>query len=465
MSVKERDDAPCADLSPQRFEAVIASISDGVFTVDERWRITCFNRAAEEITGYRRREVMGKLCYEVLRSDLCRDACPVRYTLETGRPVTGLVVYITDKYDNRVPVTVSTAVYRDKRGKMIGGVETFRDLRQIEDLRKQVEKSYSSQDIITKSPRMRELIDMLPTVAESESTVLLTGETGTGKELFARAIHNLSGCKEGPFVAINCASFPETLIESELFGYERGAFTGAVRYKPGRFARAQDGTLFMDEVGDLSQPMQAKLLRVLQNRTYERLGGTETIETNARIVAATSQDLPSMVEQGDFRRALYYRICVIEFSLPPLRERREDILPLVRHFIRRMVTLHDKPVEGLTSEALRILMAHDYPGNVRELENVVEHGFVLTHGPLIGVEHLPEWLVKSAQGEAATESLKDCERRVILSALEKHDWNRLAAAEELGIHKSTLFRKIRRLGIGLPNIDGRSVPQAGDIDE
>lgn len=465
MSAKERDDAPCAEPSPERFEAVINSISDGVFTVDTRWRITCFNRAAEEITGYRGREVMGKLCYEVLRSDLCRDACPVQYTLETGRPVTGPVVYITDKYDNRVPVTVSTAVYRNKRGKVIGGVETFRDMRQIEDLRKQVEKSYASEDIISKSPRMKELIDMLPTVAESESTVLLTGETGTGKELFARAIHNLSGRKEGPFVAINCASFPETLIESELFGYERGAFTGAARSKPGRFARAQDGTLFMDEVGDLPPPMQAKLLRVLQDKTYEPLGGTKTLETNARIVAATSRDLASMVDQGSFRRALYYRVCVIEFKLPPLRERREDVLPLVRGFIRRLATLHDKPVEGLTPQALRILMAHDYPGNVRELENIVEHGFVLSRGSLIGVEHLPEWLVTSAQGEAAPESLKDCERRLILSALEVNDWNRLAAAEELGIHKSTLFRKIRRLGISLPDIDGRSPPEAGDVDE
>jgi PAS domain S-box-containing protein len=465
MSAKEREDASCLDPSPERFEAVIASISDGVFTVDQMWRITCFNRAAEEITGYQREEVLGKLCHEVLRSDLCRDACPVRYTLETGTPVTGLVVYITDRYGSRVPVSVATAIYRNKQGRIIGGVETFRDLRQIEDLRKQVESSYASEDIISKSHRMKELIDILPTVAESESTVLLTGETGTGKELFARAIHNLSGRKDGPFVAINCASFPDALIESELFGYERGAFTGAVRSKPGRFARAQDGTLFMDEVGDLPPPMQAKLLRVLQEKTYEPLGGNKTLETNARIVSATSRDLLLMVDQGEFRRALYYRIRVIEFHLPPLRERTEDILPLVRHFIRRLATLHDKPVKGLTPEALAVLMAHDYPGNVRELQNILEHGSVLSRGPLIGVEHLPEWLLKSAQGDAVGESLKDCERRVILSALEKHSWNRLAAAKELGIHKSTLFRKISRLGIALPDIDGRSPPDTGDADE
>jgi PAS domain S-box-containing protein len=458
MSVDERENASLPQPSPERFEAVIASISDGVFTVDTSWRISCFNRAAEQITGYRRSEVMGRFCFDVLRSDLCRDACPVRYTVETGTPVTGLVVYITDKSDNKVPVSVSTAVFRNKRGELIGGVETFRDLRQIEDLKKQIKKSYSSEDIVSKSPRMRRVIEMLPTVAESQSTILLSGESGTGKELFARAIHNLSGRKDYPFVAVNCASFPETLIESELFGYERGAFTGAERSKPGRFARAEKGTLFLDEVGDLPPSTQAKLLRVLQEKTYEPLGGSRTLRTNARIVAAADRDLASMVAQGTFRRALYYRIRVIELSLPPLRERLEDVLPLVRHFIERLSNLHDKPIEGLTPEALHILMNHDYPGNVRELENIVEHGFVLSGGPLIGLEHLPEWLVKLREREAPAQTLEDCERRVIRSVLDSHGWNRLAAARALGVHKSTLFRKLHRLGIHPPKTDGRSLP-------
>jgi PAS domain S-box-containing protein len=458
MSVDEREDTPLPQPSPERFEAVIASISDGVFTVDTSWRISCFNRAAEQITGYRRSEVMGRFCFDVLRSDLCRDACPVRYTVETGTSVTGLVVYITDRHDNRVPVSVSTAVFRNKRGELIGGVETFRDLRQIEDLRKQIKKSYSAEDIISKSPSMRRLIEMLPTVAESPSTILLSGESGTGKELFARAIHNLSGRKDYPFVAINCASFPETLIESELFGYERGAFTGADRSKPGRFARAEGGTLFLDEVGDLPPSTQAKLLRVLQERTYEPLGSTQALQTNVRIVAAADRDLASMVDQGTFRGALYYRIRVIELSLPPLRERFEDVLPLVRHFIERLSNLHDKSIDGLAPEALRILMNYEYPGNVRELENIVEHGFVLSGGPLIGLEHLPEWLVKLRQREVPAQTLEDCERRVIQSALDSHGWNRLAAARALGVHKSTLFRKLHRLGIHPPQTDGRSTP-------
>jgi len=450
--------------SPERFEAVVHSISDGVLTVDREWRITCFNRAAEEITGYKRPDVLGRFCYEVLRSDLCRDACPIRRTLETGTPVSGLVVYITDSRDQQVPVSVSTALYRDREGKLRGGVQTFRDLRQIEALKKQVEKSYTAGDIVSRNSRVREILNLLPVVSESGSTILIRGETGTGKELLARAIHSLSARKDGPFVAVNCACFPETLVESELFGYRKGAFTGATRSKPGRFARAESGTLFLDEVGNLPLSTQAKLLRVLQNRTYEPLGATEAVHTDARILTATNQDVASMVEEGTFRRDLYYRINVIELDLPPLRERLEDILPLIRHFIGQMSLMHEKEVRGVTPEALKVLMGHDYPGNVRELENIIEHGLVLTQSPLIGVGHLPVWLVKTSRSAAPVESLEECERVVILAALERNQWCRLAAARDLGIHKSTLFRKINRLGIELPEQDGRNVhsdPSAG----
>jgi PAS domain S-box-containing protein len=435
------------DLSPERFEAVVQSISDGVLTVDRQWRITCFNRAAEEITGYHRSEVLGRTCHEVLRSDVCHEACPIQHTLDTGEPVAGLVVYVTDAADGKVPVSVSTALFRDTRGRLMGGVETFRDLRQIEALKKKLEKSYSAGDIVSRNAGMEHLLGMLPVVAESDSTILIRGETGTGKELVARAVHNLSPRKKGPFVAVNCGCFPETLVDSELFGYEKGAFTGANRAKAGRFARAENGTLFLDEVGNLALQVQAKLLRVLQERTFEPLGGTRTLRTNARIVAATNQDLAAMVEEGTFRRDLYYRINVIELDLPPLRERPEDVVPLVQHFIRHLALLHDKAIEGMTPEALRILMAHDYPGNVRELENIVEHGFVLAAGPLIDIEHLPHWLVGTSLEVAPTDDLKECERRVILSALERNEGNRASAAEELGMHKSTLYRKMRRLGL------------------
>ena len=447
--------APPVEISAERFEAVVHSISDGVLTVDRAWRITCFNRAAEEITGFPRADVLGRPCHEVLMSDLCLDACPMRRTLETGTPVSGLVVYITDAQGRKVPVSVSTALFRDREGRLKGGVETFRDLRQIEALKKEVEKSYTAGDIVSRNPRILDLLGLLPVVAESGSTVLILGETGTGKELLARTIHNHSPRKNGSFVAVNCACFPETLVESELFGYEKGAFTGADRAKPGRFALAENGTLFLDEVGNLPLSTQAKLLRVLQNKTFEPLGGTEPVETNARILTATNQDLSSMVDEGTFRQDLFYRINVLQVELPPLRERPEDILPLIRHFVNRLAMLHEKRVEGVTPEALRILLAHPYPGNVRELENVVEHGFVLSTGPLIGVEHLPRWLGEEGEEGPWGETLEDCERRVIRLALARNQGNRASAAEELGIHKSTLYRKMRRLGILHPPEPGR----------
>jgi PAS domain S-box-containing protein len=441
-------------LSSERFQAVVQSISDGVLTVDREWRVTCFNRAAEEITGWRRADVLGRRCYEVLQSDLCRDACPMRRTLESGFPVSGLVVYITDSQDRKIPVSVSTALYRDPQGRLMGGVETFRDLRQIEALKKQVEKTYTARDFVTRNSRIRELLDTLPVLAESDSTILIRGETGTGKEILARAVHNLSSRKDGPFVAVNCACFPDTLVESELFGYEKGAFTGADRSKAGRFARAEDGTLFLDEVGSLPLPMQAKLLRVLQEKTYEPLGATRTLRTNARVITATNQDLAAMVGEGTFRQDLYYRVNVIELAIPPLRERPEDVLPLIRHFISQLSVLHEKPVEGATPEALRILMAHDYPGNARELENIVEHGFVLTDGSLIDVQHLPGALLRTHGAVMMTGSLDDCERRMIRAALERSGGNRVAAAADLGIHKSTLYRKMRRLGLLAPEPSG-----------
>ncbi|HDZ90495.1 MAG TPA: PAS domain S-box protein [Deltaproteobacteria bacterium] len=449
-----------SEASPERFEAVIRSISDGVFTVDKEWRITCFNRAAEEITGVPRSKAMGRKCYDVFRSNICRDACAMQYTIETGNPIVNLAVSITDSKGNQIPVSVATALFRDARGELIGGVETFRDLRQVEELRKKVKENYSFEDIISKNRKIRKILDILPTVAVSESTVLITGETGTGKELFARALHNLSGRASRPFVAVNCGGFPETLIESELFGYEAGAFTGAAKAKPGRFKLAEGGTLLLDEIGDLPLPLQVKLLRVLQEKAYEPLGAVETVKTDVRIIAATNRDLETMVADGTFRQDLYYRVNVINIDIPPLRERMEDVPLLVDHFIRHFSMVHDKDVSSISPRALDILMGHDYPGNIRELDNIIEHGCVLCQGGIIRVENLPRWIRPSEEDShvhlGTDLSLEEVERRFIVSVLEKNGWNRQAAANELKIHKTTLFRKIKKLGIQLPDHDGRS---------
>jgi len=437
--------------SPDRFEAVIHSISDGVFTVDSKWRITCFNRAAEDITGVSRSEALGRRCYEVLRSNICKDACAIQYTIETGRPVVNLTVYLTNRDGEQIPVSVSTALFKNKEGKLIGGVESFRDLRHVEELRKEIEKTYTFEDIISKNGKIKHILDNLPTIALNESSVLITGESGTGKELFARAIHNLSGRRKRPFVAINCGGFPETLIESELFGYEAGAFTGATKSKPGRFALAEGGTLFLDEIGDLPPLLQVKLLRVLQEKIYEPLGGVHSVKANVRIVAATNRNIEAMVAEETFRQDLYYRINVIKLEIPPLRERMEDVPLLVNHFIGRFSTLHDKDISGIAPEALDILLSYDYPGNVRELENIIEHGSVLCPGNLIRVKHLPESLRPQIENIETASSLAEVEKQFIISILTKNKWNRLAAAKELKIHKTTLFRKMKKLDIKPPD--------------
>ncbi len=468
----ERRDEPCGDergegesagrLSPERFEAILRSISDGVFTIDLDGTITCFNRAAEEITGYSRAEALGKRCHTILRSDLCTEACALRYTIEHDTPIVDLVVHIRNARGEKVPVSISTALFRNAAGEVVGGVETFRDLRQVEVLRQQVEERYTVGDIVSRSPVMRRMLDLLPTIAASDSTVLITGESGTGKELVARALHQMSHRAEGPFVAVNSAGIPDTLVEAELFGFEAGAFTGAVKSREGRFARARGGTLFLDEIGELPMQTQAKLLRVLQERVYEPLGSTEPVSADVRIVAATNRDLEQMVHQGTFRRDLYYRINVFQVELPPLRERREDIPILVNHFVRRFSVERDKRITGVSPPALSALLAYDWPGNVRELQNAVEHGFVLAPGPLIGIEHLPAHLRPPGWTPAGAASLDDLERAFIVSVLERNHYNREATARQLGVHKTTLYRKIRRLGITLPTVDGRTATSRRD---
>jgi len=444
------------EVSPERFEAVIRSITEGVFTVDKDWRITCFNRAAEKITGVSKSEAMGQKCHEVFKSNICKDACAMQYTIETGRPVANLTAYITGRKGGQVPVSVSTALFRDNNGEVMGGVETFRDLRQVEELQKKVEEKYSFEDIISKNKKIREILDILPTVATSESSVLIIGETGTGKELFARALHNLSGRAKKSFIAVNCGGFPETLIESELFGYEAGAFTGAVKAKPGRFKLAEGGTLFLDEIGDLPSLFQVKLLRVLQEKAYEPLGGVQTQKADVRIVAATNRNLETMVAEGTFRQDLYYRVNVIKLEIPPLRHRMEDVPLLIDHFLEHFSTLHNKDINGVSPRALNILMSHNYPGNVRELDNIIEHGCVLCQGGTIRAENLPDWIHRPTETLGADLSLEEVEKQFIISVLKKNDWNRLATANDLKIHKTTLFRKIKKLGIQLPNQDGRS---------
>jgi len=442
-----------------RFEDIILdSISDGVFTVDGEWRITSFNRAAERITGVPREEAIGQRCCEVFRANICEGECALRTTIETGRPVINEAIYIVNADGETVPVSISTAVLKDEQDRMIGGVETFRDLSVVEELRKEIEQRHTFADIVSRNKKMVQIFDTLPTIAESDSTVLIEGDSGTGKELVARAIHSLSPRKDEAFVTVNCGALPDTLLESELFGYKAGAFTDARKDKPGRFALAEGGTILLDEIGDVSAALQARLLRVTQEKEYEPLGGTDSVKTNVRILAATNRNLDELVENGSFRRDLYYRINVVRITLPPLVERKEDIPLLVDHFIGRFNALQSRDITGVSPQVMAVLMNHDFPGNARELENIIEHGFVLCRGSMIEVQHLPNYLASRAQqGGPPVEgsTLDEIEARLVYDALRRHSWNRAAAAAELGIHQTTLWRKLKRLGLDLPQQDGR----------
>jgi PAS domain S-box-containing protein len=456
MSKKSQPTPPTPALAADAAESILESISDGVFTVDQEWRITFFNRAAERITGLSRRDAIGRRCFEVFRASLCEGDCALRKTFVTGRPVVNQTAFIVNAEGHRIPISLSTALLRDREGRVIGGAETFRDLSVVEELRRELQGRWQIGDFISRSPRLQPIVELLPTLATSDSTVLIHGETGTGKELLARAIHDLSPRRSRPFVAVHCGAIPDTLLESELFGYVRGAFTGALRNKPGRFALAEGGTLFLDEIGDVSPALQVRLLRVLQDRTYEPLGGTETCRADVRIIAATHRDLKEQVRQGRFREDLFYRLSVVPIEVPPLRERREDIPLLVQHFIGRFNRRYGRSITGVESDVLHLLMAHDFPGNVRELENIIERAFVLCRGDRIERSHLPPEIAGPPRlpEEEGTASLRlrkrTAEAQAIREALEACGYNRQAAARRLGLHRSTLFRKIKAFGLSLP---------------
>jgi PAS domain S-box-containing protein len=437
-------------LSHEEMRMILDSIADGVFTVDSNFIITSFNRAAEEITGVPVAEALGKPCCEVFRAEICEGDCALKQTVRTGKPVVNRAVYIVRSDGRRVPISVSTSMLKDRAGRLMGGVETFRDLTLVDTLRKEVEKSYTFEDIISQNNRMRALFAILPDVAASDSTVLIQGESGTGKELMARAIHKLSPRAAKPLVTVNCGAIPNNLLESELFGYKAGAFTDAKRDKPGRFAQAHGGTIFLDEIGDITPALQVRLLRFLQDKSFEPLGATTTVRSDARVIAATNKDLQALVASGDFREDLFYRIQVFKISLPPLRERKEDIPLLVEHFINRFNRLRGKNISGLSDRAMRAFMRHTWPGNIRELENAIAHAFILCHGGLIELEHLPDPLRKGVAAESVTEpgeTLEELEMRAIQEALARNKGRKTAAARELGINKTTLWRKLKHFGL------------------
>ncbi len=428
------------------------SVSDGIIIVNMKGEITSTNAAAERITGLDRERMIGKPLSEILQERTSSGRSIPLGIIGTGKAVVNHEMDLITASGQIVPVSLSKVHLTDREGKTLGRVITFRDISVIVELKKEIHRKYTYQDIISKNKQIKEIFDVLPYISESDSTVLIEGNSGTGKELFARAIHNLSPRRKGPFVAVNCAALPDTLLESELFGYVRGAFTNATKDKPGRFALADGGTILLDEIGDMPKALQVKLLRVLEQKEYEPLGSVSTTKSNVRIIASTNRDIASEVAHGNFREDLFYRLNVVKIALPELKDRREDIPLLTNHFVDRFARKMGKPVSSISDSMLDILMRYDFPGNIRELENIIEHAMVISGGGMLDLQHLPKSLLDKAGAKGYPQaSFRDevtkSEKKIIEETLVKFHGSRVLAADSLHMNRTTLWRKMKRYGL------------------
>jgi len=430
-------------------EAIFNSNIEGTFTINNDWEITSFNKSAEKITGFAKEHAIGKRCWEIFNSAICRNGCHMEHTMLHSRETIGNELHIHNKEQKKIPIRVNSNVLIDHNGNRIGAIETFIDISEIKYLSDHLAEKFSFSNIIGRTKQMEKIFQLTESVSQTDSTVLITGESGTGKELVARAIHLNSARQSGPFIALNCSGFVESLIESELFGHVEGAFTGAIKTKIGRFEMAQGGTLFLDEIGDISQSLQTKLLRVIETREFEKVGSSKTQKMDVRIIAATNKNLAEEITAGRFRQDFYYRINVMNIHLPPLRNRMDDLPFLIDHFIKSNNEKFSKRITSLSPHAFNNLKAYQWPGNIRELENVIEHAFILCDGEMILSDHLPERItVKKPEGLAlpggTISQFAAAEKELLTKALERNNYNKKATAEELGIHVTTLWRKLKK---------------------
>ncbi len=427
---------------------ILNCVADGVFTVGPDFRITSFNRAAEQLTGVDRDSAIGARCSDVFKTGACEKRCALKEALRTRKPVVNRAMRIAGADGSERPISVSAATLVAEDGEVIGCVETLRDLSLVQELRHELRGRSAFCDIVSGNRAMHALFSLLPEAARSGGTVLLSGPCGSGKELFARSIHDLGPHRDGPFVPVSCDAVPEVLIASELFGCTRGAVPGAMRERVGRMAAATGGTLFLDEVAALSPAVQAALVRILDDDTHEALGSDWPIAAGVRIIAATSRDLDSLVAEGSFREDLFERLAATRLRIPPLKDRLDDIPLLAEHFISRLGRLRGKDINGLDSDALGLLMDYDWPGNVHELLHAIEYAFVVCSGDLIGSKDLPAGVREGATASSLhPRTLDEAEAKFIREILARHDGSRTATSRALGIHKTTLWRKMKRHGI------------------
>ncbi len=464
------EDASSAPLTGEKkLAAVLNSVWEAVITVERDHRISTFNRAAERLVGIPAAEATGKDCRDVLKASFgpAQHDCPMGDLTEGGKPRTDVDGTLVRADGRIVPISASWAFLEGPAGERLGFVLSFRSFEEIERIAEERRARFPYGAIVGKTTRIRHLFELIDTIKDTDSTVLITGESGTGKGLFARAIHDLSPRREKPFVKVTCAALSEALLESELFGHVKGAFTGAIADKVGRFEAADGGTILLDEIGDISLSLQVKLLRVLQEREFERVGSSRTQTADVRVISATNRDLKELMKAGRFREDLFYRLHVIPVIVPPLRERKEDIPLLVEHILRRLKGRGLDRVRAVSPEAMRCLIEYPWPGNIRELENVLERGAVCSREAVLSAADLSEEVrehCRPRKGEPAGSpggepagappdaTERDApggedEKERILRTLEANRWSRGDAAVALGINRSTLWRKMRRLGI------------------
>ena len=432
-------------------DTILNSIADGVIVIGLDHKIIFVNRAARDMLGRAGAEdlLSGEKCGAVFGHSGCTFGCLINTTIKTGEHLYNYEAAF-EKNGRKLTLSINTALLKDKNNNVIGGIEIFRDVSLIKELKDEIKGKYSFDNIVGKNHRIHEVFELLKEVAPTRAAVLIEGETGTGKELIANAVHHNSPRANAPFVKVNCAALSEGILESELFGHVKGAFTGAITDKAGRFELANEGTIFLDEVGDISPHTQVKLLRVLQEGEFERVGGTKTVKVNVRVIAATNKDLKAAVERGEFREDLYYRLKVVPVRLPALRERKDDIPLLARYFIEKFNKEMNMEVTNISPSAMELLMDYNYPGNIRELEHVIEHAFVRCSGKTLAPEHLPKDLRDNdAIGKVidGPEPLKALERELILRALGDTDWRYQECAKRLKMSRTTLWRRMKELGI------------------
>lgn len=435
--------------------AILDTINDGVVTIDFNMRITSFNRAAERITGFSSQEAIGRPCVDIfchgknINMATCISDCTMKMAVTEGRPITRKKTIVNRKGEILTISSTGTILY-DLNGRAIGGMSTFVDITAFEKLKEECQgRKYILGNVVGKSNKMMEIYNLIDSISDSRANVLIQGETGTGKGLIANAIHFSSINRSGPFIHVNCAALPENLLESELFGHVKGAFTGAVKDHQGRLELAQEGTIFLDEIGELSLALQAKLLRVVEEKTFERVGDSKTMKADVRIISASNKDLEKAIKDKSFREDLFYRLNVIPIKILPLRERKEDIPLLVNHFIEKLNFKMRKEVKGISSEFFDVLFKYQWPGNVRELENVLEFAFVHSKKNLLRIEDLPPNL-RTFNKEIANNSIsnkfrqKMPEKEILLKAIENCHWNRTKTAKYLNLSRTTLWRMMKK---------------------